>query len=116
MGVVNIRQSATVSEDLTASAADCLVGKYAIFADSDDEVVQGTIPDSTDSSKTYTCNSTNNTIHTITKGYHDGTEVIKVNPIEATTANAKTTLKNKTIYVSDGSGSISKITGTIGLG
>ena len=56
------------SSDVTASAADILTGKYDLTAQSDDEVVQGTMPNNGTVNHSLPINGS----FTIAKGYHSG--------------------------------------------
>lgn len=56
------------SSDVTASAADILSGKYDLTAQSDDEVVQGTMPNNGTVNHSLPINGS----FTIAKGYHSG--------------------------------------------
>lgn len=56
------------SSDVTASAADILVGKYDLTAQSDDEVVQGTMPNNGAVSHSLPVNGS----YDIPAGYHNG--------------------------------------------
>lgn len=104
----------SISETLTAKRSDCLVGNFGIFSDSDDEVVEGTMPDKSGSGATYNCLNTSNQYHIAETGYHNGSEIIKVNPIPATTANASTILTGYRVYLSNGQGSVYIQSGSAG--
>lgn len=63
------------SSDVTASAADILVGKYDLTAQSDDEVVQGTMPNNGAVSHSLGINGS----YTIPAGYHNGSGKVTQN-------------------------------------
>lgn len=77
------------STDVTAKAEDILEGKYDITTDSDDEVVQGTMPDRGTVNHTLPVNGS----FTIQKGYHSGSGKVtqNVSTKAAATYGAKTT-------------------------
>lgn len=89
------------SDDLTATKDDILIGNKAITNDSNDDVVEGTMPNSTFSS-TKSCSSSVQSVN-IPYGYHDGTGKVSVNNLTATSATAAYILKGKTAYTVSGS-------------
>ena len=127
------------SSDVTASAADILTGKYDLTAESDDEVVQGSMPNNGTVNHSLPINGS----FTIAKGYHSGSgkvtqsittkaaatyyattsdqtissgqylsgnQVIKaVSQQNLVASNIK---KGVTVYVKNGSGNIFAVTGT----
>ena len=81
------------SSDVTATAADILVGKYDLTSQSDDEVVQGTMPDNGAVSHSLAINGS----YTIPAGYHNGSGTVTQNITTKAAANYYATTSDQTI-------------------
>ena len=99
------------SSDITASAADILAGKTDITAESDDEVVQGTMPNNGTVNHSLPINGS----FTIAKGYHSGSGKVSQNITTKAAATYCATTADQTIaagqYLS-GTQTIKKLTQT----
>lgn len=86
------------SADVTLTSEYMLEGKTSLTMDSDDEIVEGAMPDIGAVSKTLNAGGS----YTITKGYHNGNGVIKAKDLASQTSGTATTahiLKNQTAWV-----------------
>lgn len=95
------------SDDVTASRKDILQGKTTVTSDSNDEIMEGTMPNC--GSKTAELASGES--YTIPEGYHNGSGKVTAKSLAAQTpanAVAGNILKDKTAWVNG-----NKITGTI---
>ena len=110
LGIVNS------ADYLSAKTSDCVVGYKAIFQDSNNEIASGTLINATGKSQTFDCQPATEQTRIVSKGYHNGSEQLKVNPISSTNSpnNGTTILTGKTAYISDGKGKIQFITGKAG--
>lgn len=99
------------SSDVTASAADILTGKYDLTAQSDDEVVQGTMPNNGTVNHSLPINGS----FTIAKGYHSGSGKVTQSITTKAAATYYATTSDQTIssgqYLS-GAQTIKKLTQT----
>lgn len=99
------------SSDVTASAADILTGKYDLTAQSDDEVVQGTMPNNGTVNHSLPINGS----FTIAKGYHSGSGKVTQSITTKVAATYYATTSDQTIaagqYLS-GAQTIKKLTQT----
>ena len=100
-----------MSSDVTASKADILAGKYDIASDSNDEVVQGTMPNRGAVSQSLAINGT----YTIPAGYHNGSGKVTQSITTKAAATYYATTSDQTIasgqYLS-GNQTIKKLTQT----
>ena len=101
----------TLSSDVTAKKENVLIGASTVTSDSDDEIVEGTMPNIGKVTQTLEVNGS----YTIPKGYHDGTGKItqSLNTKGATTYYATTS--DQTIAANQyliGAQTIKKITQT----
>ncbi|MFR5243494.1 MAG: hypothetical protein ACLTFJ_01530 [Clostridium sp.] len=97
----------TSSDDVTATRKNILQGKTAITNDSDDEVVEGTMPDQGAKTAELACGES----YTIPEGYHNGSGKVTAKSLASQTsanAGAGDILTGKTAYVNG-----SKVTGTM---
>lgn len=99
------------SSDVTASAADILSGKYDLTAQSDDEVVPGTMPNNGTVNHSLPINGS----FTIAQGYHSGSGKVTQNITTKAAATYYATTSDQTIssgqYLS-GAQTIKKLTQT----
>ena len=99
------------SSDVTATAADILTGKYDLTAQSDDEVVQGTMPNNGTVNHTLPINGS----FTIAQGYHSGSGKVTQSITTKAAATYYATTSDQTIsagqYLS-GAQTIKKLTAT----
>ena len=99
------------SSDVTASAADILSGKYDLTAESDDEVVQGSMPNNGTVNHSLPVNGS----FTIAKGYHSGSGKVTQSIPTKAAATYYATTSDQTIsagqYLS-GAQTIKKLTQT----
>lgn len=99
------------SSDVTASAADILSGKYDLTAESDDEVVQGSMPNNGTVNHSLPINGS----FTIAQGYHSGSGKVTQNVTTKGAATYYATTSDQTIsagqYLS-GAQTIKKLTQT----
>lgn len=99
------------SSDVTATAADILVGKYDLTTTSDDEVVQGTMPNNGAVNQTLGINGS----YTIPAGYHNGSGKVKQSVTTKGAANYYATTSDQTIAANQwlsGAQTIKKLTQT----
>ena len=97
----------TSSDDVTAARKDVLQGKTAITSDSDDEIVEGTMPDQGAKTAELACGES----YPIPEGYHDGKGKVTAKSLASQTsanAGAGDILSGKTVYVNG-----SKVIGTM---
>ncbi len=97
----------TSSDDVTAARKNILRGKTAITSDSDDEIVEGTMPDQGAKTAELACGES----YTIPEGYHNGSGKVTAKSLTSQTsanAGAGDILSGKTAYVNG-----SKVTGTM---
>lgn len=99
------------SSDVTASAADILTGKYDLTAESDDEVVQGSMPNNGTVNHSLPINGS----FTIAQGYHSGSGKVTQNITTKAAGTYYATTSDQTIsagqYLS-GAQTIKKLTQT----
>ena len=81
------------SSDVTASAADILTGKFDLTAQSDDEVLQGTMPNNGTVNHSLPINGS----FTIAKGYHSGSGKVTQNITTKAAATYYATTSDQTI-------------------
>lgn len=81
------------SSDVTASAADILTGKYDLTAESDDEVVQGSMPNNGTVNHSLPINGS----FTIAQGYHSGSGKVTQNITTKAAATYYATTSDQTI-------------------
>lgn len=99
------------SSDVTASAADILTGKYDLTAQSDDEVVQGTMPNNGTVNHSLPINGS----FTIAKGYHSGSGKVSQSVTTKAAATYYATTSDQTIAANQwlsGAQTIKKLTQT----
>lgn len=99
------------SSDVTASAADILTGKYDLTAQSDDEVVQGTMPNNGTVNQTLGINGS----YTIPAGYHSGSGKVSQSVTTKAAATYYATTSDQTIAANQwlsGAQTIKKLTQT----
>lgn len=99
------------SSDVTATAADILVGKYDLTITSDDEVAQGTMPNNGAVNQTLGINGS----YTIPAGYHNGSGKVKQSVTTKGAANYYATTSDQTIAANQwlsGAQTIKKLTQT----
>lgn len=97
----------TSSDDVTASKSNILQGKTTVTSDSDDEIVEGTMPDQGAKTAELACGES----YTIPEGYHNGSGKVTAKSLASQTsanAGAGDILSGKTAYVNG-----SKVTGTM---
>lgn len=97
----------TSSDDVTAARKNILQGKTSVTSDSDDEIVEGTMPDQGAKTAELACGES----YTIPEGYHNGSGKVTAKSLASQTsanAGAGDILSGKTAYVNG-----SKVTGTI---
>ena len=97
MGIVYTTPSGggVSSSDVTATVADVLKGKRTITSDSNDEVVEGTMPNCGAKTASLNCGGS----YTIPAGYHNGSGKVNANSLSSQTsgtAAAGNILKDKT--------------------
>ena len=95
------------SDEVTASRKDILQGKITVTSDSNDEIMEGTMPNCGSKTAELACGES----YTIPEGYHNGSGKVTAKSLAAqtpATAVAGNILKDKTAWVSG-----NKITGTI---
>lgn len=105
--LINSIETGTSSEEVTATKANVLAGTTTITSDSNDEIVEGTMPNNGAVSQSLNAGVS----YTIPKGYHDGNGKITANSLASQTDGTATDaqiLKDQTAYV-DGV----KVTGTM---
>ena len=99
------------SSDVTASAADILTGKYDLTAESDDEVVQGSMPNNGTVNHSLPINGS----FTIAQGYHSGSGKVTQNITTKAAAVYCATTADQTIAAGQnlsGAQTIKKLTQT----
>ncbi len=97
----------TSSDDITASKSNVLQGKTTVTSDSDDEIVEGTMPNCGAKTAELACGES----YPIPEGYHDGNGKVTAKSLASQTsanAGAGDILTGKTAYVNGG-----KVTGTM---
>lgn len=95
------------SDDVTASRKDILQGKTTVTSDSNDEIMEGTMPNCGSKTAWLDCGES----YTIPEGYHNGSGKVTATSLTAQTAAnavAGNILKDKTAWVNG-----NKVTGTI---
>lgn len=95
--LIDTFKGGTSSEEVTATRANVLVGTTTITSDSNDEIVEGTMPNNGSVSQSLNAGGS----YTIPAGYHDGTGVISANSLASqiqATATAADVAKGKTFY------------------
>nr|DAV36144.1 MAG TPA: tail protein [Caudoviricetes sp.] len=105
--MVPVRGGGTSSDDVTASRSNVLLGKTTVTSDSDDEIVEGTMPNCGAKTAELACGES----YPIPEGYHDGKGKVTAKSLASqTSANAGVSdiLTGKTAYVNG-----SKVTGTM---
>lgn len=101
----------TLSSDVTAKKENVLNGTFTVTSDSDDEIVEGTMPNIGKVTQTLEVNGS----YTIPKGYHDGTGKITQNLNTKGAATYYVTASDQTIAANQyltGAQTIKKITQT----
>lgn len=105
--MIQVRGGGTSSDDVTASRSNILQGKTTVTSDSDDEIVEGTMPNCGAKTAELACGES----YPIPEGYHDGKGKVTAKSLDLQTqasAAAGDILKDKTAYVNG-----SKVTGTM---
>lgn len=105
--MIPVRGGGTSSDDVTASRSNILQGKTTVTSDSDDEIVEGTMPNCGAKTAELACGEP----YPIPEGYHDGKGKVTAKSLDSQTqasAAAGDILKDKTAYVNG-----SKVTGTM---
>ena len=105
--MIPVRGGGTSSDDVTASRSNILQGKTTVTSDSDDEIVEGTMPNCGAKTAELACGES----YPIPEGYHDGKGKVTAKSLDSQTqasAAAGDILKDKTAYVNG-----SKVTGTM---
>ena len=105
--MIPVRGGGTSSDDVTALRSNVLRGKTTVTSDSDDEIVEGTMPNCGAKTAELACGES----YPIPEGYHDGKGKVTAKSLDSQTqasAAAGDILKDKTAYVNG-----SKVTGTM---
>ena len=105
--MIPVRGGGTSSDDVTASRSNILQGKTTVTSDSDDEIVEGTMPNCGAKTAELACGES----YPIPEGYHDGKGKVTAKSLASQTsanAGAGDILSGKTVYVNG-----SKVIGTM---
>ncbi len=105
--MIPVRGGGTSSDDVTALRSNVLQGKTTVTSDSDDEIVEGTMPNCGAKTAELACGES----YPIPEGYHDGKGKVTAKSLASqsqASAAAGDILKDKTAYVNG-----SKVTGTM---
>ena len=105
--MIPVRGGGTSSDDVTALRSNVLRGKTTVTSDSDDEIVEGTMPNCGAQTAELACGES----YPIPEGYHDGKGKVTAKSLASQTsanAGAGDILAGKTAYVNG-----SKVTGTM---
>ena len=84
--LINSIKGGTSSEEVTATKANVLAGTTTITSDSNDEIVEGTMPNNGAASSTLNCGES----YSILEGYHNGSGIITANSLASQTVGTAT--------------------------
>lgn len=105
--MIPVKGGGTSSDDVTALRSNILQGKTTVTSDSDDEIVEGSMPNCGAKTAELSCGGS----YSIPEGYHDGKGKVTAKSLDSQTqasAAAGDILKDKTAYVNG-----SKVTGAM---